>query len=169
MASETLRRVGLMLVVVGALALVTQVVAFSSVSANRAANLTVVDDPDAYLGMKNASDLGVGTFSGTGNVSRITNNLNQDLHTLDVDVTITNDDDRLAVSDGFDGSLAAGDSTKLELSCQRGGSGTATIQVDVPLASGTAVNIEGASISFDLDYDCQGRSGGGGPGNGNGP
>lgn len=166
MANVTLRRVGLLLVVVGALALVTQAIAFSSVSANRTAELTVVDDPNAYLGMENASDLGVGTFNGTENVSRITNNLNQDLHTLDVDVTITNDNDSLVVSDGFDGSLPAGDSTKLELSCDRGRRGTATVQVEVIRASGATVEIEGASITFDLEYDCTG--GGVGPPGGGG-
>lgn len=57
----TLRRLGLVLLVGGALLLVTATVGFSGVSADRPTSVTLADDPDAYLGIvENTDTLTVG-------------------------------------------------------------------------------------------------------------
>lgn len=154
-----IRRVALVFVLVGAAALVTPSLAFSSVDADRGSTIATADDPsNANLGMTQL----VGSIGGTNSVARITNNMDQDLGTLDVDVSINTSD--LIVSDGFDNSLPAGDSTDLVLDCDRR-MGTALVTINVVEASGPTVTITDPTLEFTLDYDCTGGDDGSdGPG-----
>lgn len=154
-----LRGIALVLVLVGTATLLVPSMAFSSVDADRTTNVSVADDQsNALLGMTQL----VSSIGGTTSVARITNNLDEDLNTLDTAVSLNTTD--LSINQDFDNSLLSGDSTDLVLDCEKR-SGTATVNISVNEASGPDVTITDPSLNFTVDYDCTGKdSGGDGPG-----
>lgn len=153
--SDLLRTVGVVLVVAGAMALASPQFAYSSVTADRAANVGVAADTNAYLGIDANGD--IGELRGDDNpqpVATLTNNLGQ---TVDVDVRVENipgasDDILSAYPNGA--SISPGNAKNATVECNTTdsvGQKNVTFGVD---ATGPSVSIVNATFTVTIDIQC---------------
>lgn len=148
---RSLARLGVALAVVGVAMLAAPTLGFESIAAERTTTVTVADDANALLGV--AATAETPDNKNDAVVVEITNNAGVDFTDLQTDVTL--DTTRLSVSDGFDGTLAAGATSGLTLTCDRGGSGTATVTV-VSTATGDGLTVQDHEFSHTFEYSCTG-------------
>lgn len=137
---------------------------FETIATDRTTSVSVADDADALLGIDETGN--TPDQQTDVDVIEITNNAAEDFTDLSTAVTIDDPNGALGISSPFDASLAQGATTGLEMTCDGGGDGTATVTV-VSTASGSTVAIRDHEFSETIDYSCTG--GGGPPGDDPGP
>ncbi|MHC3437556.1 hypothetical protein ACYJ1Y_05485 [Natrialbaceae archaeon A-gly3] len=151
--ARTLTIVAVGLIVLGAMAMVGPTFGFSTIAGDRGVNVNTADDSSALLGIEETGD--TPDNQNDVDVIEITNNAGEDYETLDTEVTIDDPNDALAISNDFDESLPQGEVTGLELTCEGGGDGEATVSVGAD-ASGSTIQIEDVSFSTTFEYSCIG-------------
>ncbi|WP_247730861.1 hypothetical protein [Halovivax limisalsi] len=158
MSGATLSRLGLVLVVVGALALSGPAFGFASLGADRGVGVTTADTETAMLSIYSTGE--TPDQHADADVIEIANNAGVTFETLDTEATIVDDPNgALAFTqNGFAATLAPGESTGLEMTCAGGGKGTATVSVTAN-ATGPGLSITGVSYSRTFDYACTGGGG----------
>ncbi|WP_254808005.1 hypothetical protein [Natronosalvus amylolyticus] len=152
-------KVAMVLVVVGILLLSGPVFGFTTFSADRGVTAETAETEQALLAISGTD--ATPTNQNDAVILEITNNANVDFTSLETSVTIEGDNDRISVSDPFDDQLASDEQTGLEVTCERGGGGEATVRVDAD-AFGSELAIEGVTYEHTFAYTCTGQGDPGG-------
>lgn len=151
-----LAHLGVVLLLLGAVALAAPTFGFSTIAADRGTAVQTAEDPNALVGFEPTSEEIAGRHD-TATAFSLRNNADQ---ALDLSTTHALSGSGLAVATDGSGTVPPGQATPVVVECTRGGvSGTATITTTVD-ATGASMSIEGASSSTTFDYEC---SGGGDP------
>lgn len=122
--------------------------AFSSVNAEREVVVNVVEDEDAYLGVKQVRTGGV--VDEETDLIRLHNLFNSPLG-----LTATTDDDHVSE---FHGEIGVGETEHLKLNCEEPGSFSFTLQLDGNTDSATATKDRSYDVSC-VDVEFRGNSG----------
>lgn len=155
-------KLGVVLVVAGALLLAGPVFGFSTLAADRGVNVGTAPTEDALLAIQPTGE--TPDQQNDAEVLTITNNAGERFDSLDAQAEIVSDPNgALAISDGFDSSLDPGAQTGLGLTCDSGGTGQATVEVTAD-AFGATLAVEGIAYTHSFSYSCTGNGGGGPPG-----
>lgn len=150
------RRAALGLVAGGGFVLGAETFGFTNVTALRGTAVDVAgDSADALLGITETGD--TPTNQENADVVEITNNADQEFDTLATTVNLDDPNGSLVISDPFAASLPQGDTTGLEMACDGGGDGTATVTVDAE-AVGPSIRIHVPDFTHTFDYSCTGQA-----------
>ena len=150
---NALGKLGLVIVVVGAIVLAGPVFGFSTIAADRGVSVTTSDDSTALVGINATGETPDNQNDAV--VVEITNNADEEYSSLETNVSIEDTNGALAISSGFATTLSAGETTGLELTCDGGGDGTATVSVNAD-AFGSTLQVQGVSYSTTFSYSCTG-------------
>lgn len=133
--------------------------AFSSVTADRTSQVSIVDDPNANLGIDNKSNIGeLRGDDGYQNVTLLTNNFGLDLTDVTVSIQhIPNADDNNLIAAPTGAFLGAGSSTKGEVKCDPNGPlnspGVRDVRFRVD-GAGDSVSVSNATFTVTIDIRC---------------
>ncbi|MFD1563213.1 hypothetical protein ACFR99_06605 [Haloarchaeobius amylolyticus] len=146
-------KLGLVLVVAGTIVMSGPVFGFSTIAADRTTVIST-SDTDALVAVEETGE--TPDKDNDAVVIEITNNANEAYDPLEAEATIVEDSNgALAISNGFDNSLPAGETTGVELTCDGGGSGEATVAVDAD-TYGSTLEVRGVSDNTTFQYSCTG-------------
>lgn len=149
---QTVRYLGLVLVVVGVVVGFSPTFGFATLTADRGLSVATADDGSALIALESTG----ATIDGTDGtvVATLRNNIDGPITTT---FSPSVDAGALAVeTSGGTETIASGDGRALSVSCgsASGESGTAQLQVTVPMATGQDVSIQNAILAIDIAYDC---------------
>lgn len=156
---RSLQYVGLSLVVLGAMLTVVPTGSFSTIAGDRPVDVAVAGDGDAFLAIVDTNNE-VTKPGSSVTVAELENNLNSSM-TVEYEASV--DTDSLSVATPADTTtIRQGGREPLEVTCSppNGGSGTATLTVDVIEAAGQSAVIRDATLEAPVEYDCPGRTSG---------
>ncbi|MFC3957430.1 hypothetical protein [Halovivax cerinus] len=159
MTGRTLRTLGLVLVVAGAVLVTGPAFGFSTLSADRGVSVGTAPIDSALLAIEPTGE--TPSNQNDAVVIEITNNGNEQFDPLSAQAVIVDDTKgALAISSSFDSVLDPGATTGLELTCSGGGDGTATVAVTADAAA-SSFSIGNVSYTYTFSYSCTGGGGGG--------
>ena len=145
------RRAALGLIAGGSVLTATETFGFTSLSANRSFDISVSDDPNAFIGIEVVLDGAV--EGGEEDAIRLINNTGEPL-SLDVDVTVGSG---LNLETTFNDEVPVGEDTTMTVSCVQGsGSGFTDVEIDIRSATGDSFSVEHLSRTFSLERACSG-------------
>jgi len=159
---RSLQYVGLSLVVLGAMLTVVPTGSFSTIAGDRPVDVAVAGDGDAFLAIIDTNNE-VTQPGSRVTVAELENNLNS---TMTIEYEASVGTDSLSVANpAATATIRQGGREPLEVTCSppNGGSGTATLTVDVIEASGRSATITDATLEAPVEYDCPGRTAGNQP------
>ncbi|WP_254861680.1 hypothetical protein [Halovivax gelatinilyticus] len=154
MIGGSLSKLGLVLVVAGALVLAGPVFGFSTFAADRGVSVSTAEDPNAILGIDMADSVELDDSDVL--VATLTNNIGSEIDTLDVDIQ----SGILTVSSGFSDQLSEGESTQLYVECGDAsgpGSQDISITIEEATSSDSGLTISRNTVTTKVEYDCGGR------------
>lgn len=152
-------QLAIVLVVVGALVLAGPAFGFTTIAADRMVDVATTDTEDALLGVSDTDQ--TPNQQNDAVVMTITNNAGVDFDSLETDVELEDDNDALAISDDFADQLEADEETGLELTCEGGGDGVATVSVTAT-GSGSGLEVSDVTEEYTFSYSCTGQDDPGG-------
>lgn len=164
--SRSLRRVAVVLVLAGVLAMAPQQLAYSSVEADRVTDVRTVTDPDAYLGIVDNSP-NLGTIQDSGDLYYIDDNAGGVFDATDFTVSVVSyanctTDTSVSCPAVSVGSSTDGYDFELVVSCSDTDiKATDTMTVSIRAASSVTVEAD-RTTSAAVDTNCRGSSGGNG-------
>ncbi|MDF9744928.1 bactofilin family protein [Natrinema salsiterrestre] len=151
---NTVVKLGFVFVALGAVAMAGPVFGFTTIAADRGVSAETASDANALVGIETTGE--TPDKKNDAVIVEITNNANQAYDPLETDVTIDDPNGALAVSSGFATALSSGDTTGLEVTCDGGGDGTATVTVNAN-AVGSTLEVREDSYTTAVDYSCTGK------------
>ncbi|WP_144906343.1 DUF4097 domain-containing protein [Halobellus captivus] len=160
--------VGLAFVLVGAMLTIVPTASFSTIAGDRPVDVSVADDSAAFVAVSN-TNTPVSQPENSVAVAELVNNLDGAM-TIEFEASI--DSSTVAVETPSDtATVQQGGRHPIYAACSppNGGSGTATLQIDVIEARGGSATVTDATLETLVEYDCPGKGGGGGPGGPSGP
>jgi hypothetical protein len=159
---RSFQAIGLSLIVLGAMLTIVPTGSYSSIAGDRPVDVTVAGDSEAFVAIIDTNN----EVTQPGNpvtVAELENNLNSSM-TVEYEASV--DTDALAVRNPDQTrTVRQGGRAPLEVTCSppNGGSGTATLTVEVVEAAGQSATIRDASLEVPVEYDCPGRTAGNRP------
>ncbi|WP_226480717.1 hypothetical protein [Natrinema amylolyticum] len=160
---NTLSKLAVLFIAMGAVLMAGPVFGFSSFAADRGTTVNVPSDQsNAYLGVDNEND--IGTLRGDDppeQVATLFNNLNEDVDIIEF--KIHNDSDALAVDSPNPGeTIASGGSENVTVVCADSVSaGVHDIGVEIVEVDGATTMVSGVSFNTTVDIQCKKGSGSG--------
>ncbi|WP_336021593.1 hypothetical protein [Halobellus salinisoli] len=156
--------VGVAFVLVGAMLAIVPTASFSTIAGDRPVDISIADDSEAFVAI-DSTDTGV-TQPGNGvAVAALVNNLGSPM-TVEYEASV--DAEPVTVEDPTETvTIERGETAPIRVVCAppEGGSGTATLTINVIEARSGTTTVSDATLSTSFDYDCPG----GGPGGPSGP
>ncbi|WP_152418892.1 hypothetical protein [Natronorubrum sulfidifaciens] len=155
---DTLGKIAVVFIILGAVLLAGPVYGFTSIASERGVQVSTAEGTSAYLGME-STDNSVNGVDGTA-VAILHNNLESDMTFTDISIDITGDNNLLDESN-TPTEIGAGNNKTVDVVCEEtvggppdGASGVANIHITVEQADANGVTITDASLKFDSGYDC---------------
>ncbi|WP_435185953.1 hypothetical protein [Halobellus sp. EA9] len=154
--------IGLSLVILGAMLTIVPTGSFSTIAGDRPVDVAVAGDSEAFIAIIDTNNEVTQPGSAT-TVAELENNLESSM-TVEYEASV--DTDALAVQNPSETTtIRQGGRTPLEVTCSppNGGSGTATLTVEIVEATGQSATIKDATLEVPVEYDCPGRTAGNRP------
>lgn len=162
---RSLKYLGVVLIIVGAMLTVMPTAGFSNIAGERGVDVSIADDNSAFVAISDSDR--VVRNPGGAQVTEIVNNLESSV-TVQYEASV--DTNALEVEEPSDTvTIFEGSAEPIEVRCTPsvGGSGTATLQIDIIEAQGDSATVTDATLETTVEYRCPPPSKGGGKGGGN--
>lgn len=155
--TRTIRRLGFAFLLLGVTSLVVGTIGFSSVSADRTVNVTIADDPNAYLGVhdnSNSSDANITGSADTGEVYYLDDNVDEftvdnvsvEIVEIEYEDGTVNTDPGLRTTirsaDLLDGLLSDKHDFYVEIECSDGSNEQGSIYVTLDFSAKNGITID---------------------------